>query len=114
MTVEEIGKLIVNFFNYSITAQPPYSHVENSTRTELDRLGLTAVMAMVDVEPYASRQWYQQAKDDTRMWYADAKLLLMVNNRYWRLRAGTDKLLDLHHQQATYMWQQPTHLTAMA
>ena len=49
------------------------------------------------------RQWYEQAKDDTRMWYTDAKLLLMVNDRYWRLSAGTAKLLDLHHQQATYM-----------
>ena len=36
------------------TAQPPYSHVENSTRAELCRLGLTAVSAMVDVEPYIS------------------------------------------------------------
>ena len=36
------------------TAQPPYSHVENSTRPELDRLGLTALRAMVDVEPYGS------------------------------------------------------------
>ena len=35
-------------------AQPPYSHVENSTRAELDRLGLTALRAMVDVEPYGS------------------------------------------------------------
>ena len=60
------------------------------------------------------RQWYEQAKEDTRLWYTDAKLLLMVNDRYWRLRAGTAKLLDLHHQQATYMWQQQTHLTAMA
>ena len=34
------------------TAQPPYSHVENSMRAELDRLGLTALRAMVDVEPY--------------------------------------------------------------
>ena len=34
------------------TAQPPYSHVGNSTRAELDRLGLTALRAMVDVEPY--------------------------------------------------------------
>ena len=31
------------------TAQPPYSHVENSTRAELDRLGLTALRAMVGV-----------------------------------------------------------------
>ena len=29
------------------TAQPPYSHVENSTRAELDRLGLTALRAKV-------------------------------------------------------------------
>ena len=31
------------------TAQPPYSHVRNSARAELDRLGLTALRAMVDV-----------------------------------------------------------------
>ena len=36
------------------TAQPPYSHVENSTRAGLDQLGLTALGAMVDVEPYGS------------------------------------------------------------
>ena len=36
------------------TAEPPYSHVGNSTRAELDRLGLTALRAMVDVEPYGS------------------------------------------------------------
>ena len=36
------------------TAQPPYSHVGYSTRAELDRLGLTALRAMVDVEPYGS------------------------------------------------------------
>ena len=36
------------------TAQPPYSHVENSTRAELDQLGLTALRAMVAVEPYGS------------------------------------------------------------
>ena len=36
------------------TAQPPYSHVTNSTRAELDRLGLTALRAMVDVEPYGT------------------------------------------------------------
>ena len=35
-------------------AQPPYSHVGNSMRAELDRLGLTALGAMVDVEPYGS------------------------------------------------------------
>ena len=36
------------------TAQPPYSHVENSTRAKLDRLELTALRAMVDMEPYGS------------------------------------------------------------
>ena len=36
------------------TAKPPYSHVANSTRAELDRLGLTSLRAMVDVEPYGS------------------------------------------------------------
>ena len=36
------------------TAQPPYSHMENSTRAELDLLGLTALRAMVDVEPNGS------------------------------------------------------------
>ena len=36
------------------TAQPPCSHVENSTRAELDQLGLTVQRAMVDVEPYGS------------------------------------------------------------
>ena len=36
------------------TAQPPYSHVGNSTRDELDRLGLTALRALMDVEPYGS------------------------------------------------------------
>ena len=36
------------------TAQPPYSHVGNSTRAELDRLGLTALRAMVAPEPYGS------------------------------------------------------------
>ena len=33
-------------------AQPPYGHVENSSRAELDQLGLTALGAMVKVEPY--------------------------------------------------------------
>ena len=36
------------------TAQPPYSHVENSTRGDLDQLELTALRAMVNVEPYGS------------------------------------------------------------
>ena len=36
------------------TAQPPYSHAEHSSRAELGQLGLTALRAMVDVEPYGS------------------------------------------------------------
>ena len=46
------------------TAQPPYSHVGNSTRVELDRLGLTALRAMVDVEPYGSSDLGGDPSDD--------------------------------------------------
>ena len=46
------------------TAQPPDSHVENSTRAELDRLGLTALRAMVDVEPYGSSDLGGDPSDD--------------------------------------------------
>ena len=46
------------------TAQPPYSHVGNSTSAELDRLGLTALRAMVDVEPYGSRDLGGDPSDD--------------------------------------------------
>ena len=46
------------------TAQPPYSHVGNSTRAELDRPGLTALRAMVDVEPYGSSDLGGDASDD--------------------------------------------------
>ena len=46
------------------TAQPPYSHVENSPRAELDRLGLTALRAMVDVEPYGSSDLGGDPSDD--------------------------------------------------
>ena len=46
------------------TAQPPYSHVTNSTRAELDRLGLTALRAMVDVEPYGSSYLGGDPSDD--------------------------------------------------
>ena len=46
------------------TAQPPYSHVENSTRAELDRLGLTALRAMVDMEPYGSSDLGGDPSDD--------------------------------------------------
>ena len=46
------------------TAQPPYSHVENSTRAELDRLVLTAPRAMVDVEPYGSSDLGGDPSDD--------------------------------------------------
>ena len=46
------------------TAQPPYSQVENSTRAELDKLGLTALRAMVDVEPYGSSDLGGDPSDD--------------------------------------------------
>ena len=46
------------------TAQPPYSHVKNSTRGELDRLGLTALRAMVDMEPYGSSDLGGDPSDD--------------------------------------------------
>ena len=46
------------------TAQPPYSHVKNSTRAELDRLGLIALRAMVDVEPYGSSDLGGDPSDD--------------------------------------------------
>ena len=45
-------------------AQPPYSHVANSTRAELDQLGLTALRAMVDVEPYGSSDLGGDPSDD--------------------------------------------------
>ena len=46
------------------TAQPPYSDVTNSTRAELNRLGLTALRAMVDVEPYGSSDLGGDPSDD--------------------------------------------------
>ena len=46
------------------TAQPPYSHMANSTRAELDQLGLTALRAMVDVEPYGSSDLGGDPSDD--------------------------------------------------
>ena len=46
------------------TAQPPYSHVENSTRAELDQLGLTALRAMVHVEPYGYSDLGGDPSDD--------------------------------------------------
>ena len=46
------------------TAQPPYSHVGNLTRAELDRLGLTALRAMVDAEPYGSSDLGRDPADD--------------------------------------------------
>ena len=58
------------------------------------------------------RQWYEQAKY-TGIWYADAKLLLLICGRYRRLCAGTEKLLDLHLRQALYLWRQQKHLANM-
>ena len=46
------------------TAKPPYSYVGNSTRTKLDRVGLTALRAMVDVEPYGSSDLGGDPSDD--------------------------------------------------
>ena len=46
------------------TAGPPYSNVGNSTRAKLDRLGLTALRAMVDVEPYGSSDLGRDPSDD--------------------------------------------------
>ena len=46
------------------TAQPPYSNVGNSTRAVLDWLGLTALRAMVDVEPYGSSDLGGDLSDD--------------------------------------------------
>ena len=46
------------------TTQPPYSHVVNSTRAELDRLGLTALRAMGDGEPYGSSDLGGDPSDD--------------------------------------------------
>ena len=46
------------------TAQLPYRHVANSTRDDLERLGLTALRAMVDVEPYGSSDLGGDPSDD--------------------------------------------------
>ena len=46
------------------TAQPLYSHVANSSRAELDRPGLTALRAMVDVERYGSSDLGGDPSDD--------------------------------------------------
>ena len=46
------------------TARSPYSHMENSTRAELDQLGLTALRAKVDVEPYGSSDLGSDPSDD--------------------------------------------------
>ena len=54
------------------TAQPPYSHVANSTRAELDQLGLTALRAPVDVEPYASSDLGGGPSDDEPPSYTSA------------------------------------------
>ena len=45
-------------------AEPPYSHVENSRRAKLDRLGLTALRAMVDGEPYGSSHLGRDPSDN--------------------------------------------------
>ena len=45
-------------------AQPPYSHVENLKRAEVDRLGLTALRAMVDVQTHGSSDLHDDPSDD--------------------------------------------------
>ena len=46
------------------TAEPPYSHVENPTRAELYRFRLTALRAMVHLEPYSSSDLGGDPSDD--------------------------------------------------
>ena len=46
------------------TAQLLYSHVQDSSRAELDQFGLTALRPMVDVEPYASSDLGGDPSDD--------------------------------------------------
>ena len=46
------------------TARLPYSHVENSTSAELDRFRLTALRAMVAVEPNGSSDSGGDPSDD--------------------------------------------------
>ena len=46
------------------TAQPPCSNVGTSTWAEPDRLGSTALRAMVDVEPYGSIDLDGDPSDD--------------------------------------------------
>ena len=46
------------------TAQSPWSHVGNCTTAKLDRLGLTALRAMVDVEPHGSSDLGGDPSDD--------------------------------------------------
>ena len=46
------------------TAKPHYSHLTNSTRAELEWLGLTALRAMGDVEPYGSSDLGGDPSDD--------------------------------------------------
>ena len=63
-TDEQPGKLEEPTYADPCCHKPPYSHVENSTRAELDRLGLTALRAMVDVEPYGSSDLGGDPSDD--------------------------------------------------
>ena len=61
------------------TAQPPYSHVENSTRPELDRLGVTALRAMDDMEPYDSSDLGREPSDDAPLSMTSASPLEDIN-----------------------------------
>ena len=46
------------------TAQPPYSHMANSARAELDQLGLAALRATIHVEPDGSSDLGGDPSDD--------------------------------------------------
>ena len=46
------------------TAQLPYSHVDNSSQVKLDQLGLTALRALVDMEPYGASDYGGDSSDD--------------------------------------------------
>ena len=77
------------------TAQPPYSHVTNSTRAELDWLGLTALRAMVDVEPYGSSDPGGDPSDDeppSMTWLVDESSAICpcsaARPSTWRSRSG--------------------------
>ena len=69
-------------------ACPPYSHMENSKRAELDRLDLTALRAMVHVEPHGSRDLAGDPSDDEPRSMTSASPLRTMTPRTPRTRAA--------------------------